>query len=609
MEIKPIKKLQGGGMPAFVSYLNVPTPAPAAPYSQPQQISETQNQGVGLLDNNMLKALYETGLLSDTEQLLSKIDMFISSENNPFDKGSTIVKYKMLIHELAKLREGKRQLEDAVKVAINNDALEEMAITTDNKYYVLDENGKVSIKQTLSENDRVLTNNELADLRANSLPNANNISTVIANGTSMSAISKQILDIVSKLGEDSKSREFFKTKKGQAVKEGIDLLLQEGVDGIYKIKQESKDQYKKAETALQYIYNMLPKNAIALLRGKAALAGQDPNKGAIELVSQLVLSGLDTTDNVTVSYEKQASEAASGASASKAPTTDVTAFMLYQTGQGGSPFKLQINPGQQYAIEVPAIQYNQLMDSESKTVKDSSLQNIIQNTGLGAITETANGIYVGNQKIDKYDYDKIYTSTNQFSRAWLPAVQEPDGSVRPDLTLVEEYSNLMKKVKDLGSHATTAQIESLIAQTPLIQYYDRIEDGVIIWDSTKFKPFFMLNVLASGEDGLFGKKGVIDPETIGNWATRAKANGLDEDILKQRMIATLNLEPEGDIYEAVAFIPISDSTIQSMVVSGQLPTLSYGNPVALHDLRSLQAQEAQLRKEREFKSSSSTKLQ
>lgn len=49
------KLQQGGGMPAFVSYTNVPQPQVAAPYSSTSSSQGEPDGSVGLLDKNMVK--------------------------------------------------------------------------------------------------------------------------------------------------------------------------------------------------------------------------------------------------------------------------------------------------------------------------------------------------------------------------------------------------------------------------------------------------------------------------------------------------------------------------------------------------------------------------
>ena len=54
----------------------------------------------------------------------------------------------------------------------------------------------------------------------------------------------------------------------------------------------------------------MPTNAKALLRGKAALAGLDPNKGAYKLVADMVASGIDNTSEIGIDFDKAATTGA-----------------------------------------------------------------------------------------------------------------------------------------------------------------------------------------------------------------------------------------------------------------------------------------------------------
>ena len=94
------KLQQGGGIPPFVSYTNVPRPQPTAPYSTSDAKQATGGEsegGFGLLDKNMVKMLYEKGLPSDVEQFLDQFGLFSESiMSNPFEKTNGAAQYKAL---------------------------------------------------------------------------------------------------------------------------------------------------------------------------------------------------------------------------------------------------------------------------------------------------------------------------------------------------------------------------------------------------------------------------------------------------------------------------------------------------------------------------------
>lgn len=613
MEIRDkITKLQGGGgIPAFVSFTNVPQPQPTAPYVPAEESKKNDEGSTGIIDKNMMKALYETGLISDTTALAQKFDLFFQTQNNPFNKNSTVSQYKLLIPALAALREGKRQLLDAVAESKKNDAFGEIAISDDLRYYVLDKDGNPTLTKELKEGDHYLTYADLAELRANKYAGANNISTVIATGVSTNQVNKFIWDTISKIGSDSESREFLKNKKGRDIKDGIDQLLAEGQDGVYKIGQSKKDQDFKAKLALKWILSEMPAKYRALLKGKAGLLGMDPEEGAIQLVSNMVQAGTTSSISTDISYDKAATEGTSGSKDSK-KQMEISPIIAYQTGKLGSPFQMQINPGQSYSMVVDALQYGQPLDQSGKPIENGSLEQVLKSTGFGTFTNIGNGVYIGNQKIDPMNYSQVYVDTGQMARAWLPSVTEADGTVHPDYDLLDEYSQVQKDIRALGPRATVAQVEEIIYNSPLSEYLDHVkDDGTPIWNQSKFKPFLMLNTMASGDSHWFGggHDGVIDPDTLGSWGTKLSSiKGVDADMQKNKIQNTLGMKMEGDVYSTIAYIPISDSTTRAMMASGEYPIMTRENPVAINDYRLIEAQEERNRKMQSFQGASSNKI-
>lgn len=615
MEItNKIRKLQGGGgIPAFVSYTNVPQPQPTAPYVPADETKKTEDGGsTGIIDKNMMKALYETGLISDTTALAQKFDLFFQTQNNPFNKNSTISQYKLLIPALAELREGKRQLLDAVAESKKNDAFGEIAISDDLRYYILGEDGKPTLTKELKPGDRYLTYADLAELRANTYAGANNISTTIATGVSTNQINKFIWDTISKIGSDSESREFLKNKKGKDIKDGIDQLLAEGEDGVYKIGQSKKDQDFKAKLALKWILSEMPAKYKALLKGKAGLMGLDPEEGAIQLVANMVQAGTSSETSIDISYDKAATEGTNGSDKESKKQMEISPLLAYQTGKLGSPFQMEINPGQSYSMVVDALQYGQPLDQSGKPIENGSLEKVLKSTGFGTFTNIGNGIYIGNQKVDPMNFSQVYIDTGQMSRAWLPSVTEADGTVHPDYDLLDEYSEVQKEIRELGPRATVAQIEKIIYSSPLSQYLDHIsDDGTPIWNQSKFKPYLMMNAMASGDSHWFGDgyDGVINPNTIGNWGTKLSSiKGVDADMQKNRIQSALDIKMDGDIYSTIAYIPISDSTTRAMIASGEYPIMTRENPVAINDYRLIEAQQRRQNTNAQFAGASVNKL-
>ena len=113
-----IKKLAGGGLPAFVSYTNVEQALPAyagigsssasaesASSSSKSSSSKSGSSGdIGLLNKEMQKILMENGLPSDVQYFLSKTDVF-GSTIDPLDPHSQERIYTKLLSMLPEIKQ------------------------------------------------------------------------------------------------------------------------------------------------------------------------------------------------------------------------------------------------------------------------------------------------------------------------------------------------------------------------------------------------------------------------------------------------------------------------------------------------------------------------
>lgn len=472
--INKVKKLQGGGIPAFVGYTNVPQPMPSAPYTEgSNNVESTKDKAEGI-DKSLLQALYKEGLISDVDAVASEVSNLFANRNNPLDPNSTATAYRRTLQLMARLREGKEQWKMAIEESKKNGSYGEMAVSTDGRYYVMGEDGP-ELKSTLERGDRVLTNADLAELRANNVPFANNISTTIANGVSMESINKTIWELISKIGKDSTSKEFFRTKKGQDIKDGIDELLAAGEDGVYKITEKNTDQSRKAVTALNYLISVMPTNAKALLRGKAALAGLDPNKGAYKLVADMVASGIDNTSEIGIDFDKAATTGANTDSNGNKKTLSMKPIMSYYAGENGVESTYIVNPGQGYQMHTDAVIYGMPLDQKGDVVPQGSLQSLL-NSGIGGIVDTTS-ISLGNQRVDSSNLGQVLYDGTQLARAILPYTYDANGKIVPDFELMPEFIEAQKEIKERGNNITAVELSQILNTHNLGDYMYQIKMG------------------------------------------------------------------------------------------------------------------------------------
>ena len=604
--INKIQKLQGGGIPAFVSYTNVPQPQPTAPYVEGAMSSnaEADKNTIGGIDKSLITALYKEGLISDTDAVAEEIGNLFANQNNPFNPNQTATAYRRTLQLMARLREGKEQLKNAISESQKNGSFGEMAITTDGRYYVMGEDG-ITTKSTLEQGDRVLTNADLADLRANKLPYANNISTVISNGISMDSINKTVWDLIGKIGKDSTSKEFFKTKKGKDIKEGIDELLAAGQDGVYKITESNTDQSKKAMVALSYLLSTMPNNAKALLRGKAALSGLDPTKGAYELLAGMISSGIDSDYSIKVDYDKNATEGASESGSKSSKTMQIKPIMSYYMGENGDAGKYILNPGQGYRMEADAVFWSTPMGQDGNLVAKGSLESLLM-SGIGGIVDN-NSIHLGNQKVDSSKFGQVLYDGTQLARAILPYTYDQNGSITPDFELMPKFVEAQKQIEALGATASVADVRKILTANDLDDYITQDANGNLTWGKSKFRPFLMTNVYASGEDPWFSKKkGAIDVDRAGEgYMTNIRSiPGTDPDDIENLFKGVLGMKPYDNIYKTVAYMPLRENAGLALNVAGENPTL----PADWGDMRILKGKAAKSAKEATFVTPSMSKV-
>lgn len=604
--INKIQKLQGGGIPAFVSYTNVPQPQPTAPYVEGAMSSnaEADKNTIGGIDKSLITALYKEGLISDTDAVAEEIGNLFSSQNNPFNPNQTATAYRRTLQLMARLREGKTQLKDAIAESQKNGSFGEMAITTDGRYYVMGEDG-ITTKATLEQGDRVLTNADLADLRANKLPYANNISTVIANGVSMDSINKTVWDLIGKIGKDSTSKEFFKTKKGKDIKEGIDELLAAGEDGVYKITEKNTDQSKKARVALTYLLSTMPNNAKALLRGKAALSGLDPTKGAYELLAGMISSGIDNTSEIGIDFDKAATTGANTDSNGNKKTLSMKPIMSYYAGENGVESTYIVNPGQGYQMHTDAVIYGMPLDQKGDVVPQGSLQSLL-NSGIGGIVDTTS-ISLGNQRVDSSNLGQVLYDGTQLARAILPYTYDANGKIVPDFELMPEFIEAQKEIKERGNNITAVELSQILNTHNLGDYMYQNKDGELIWNPSKFRPFLMTNVIAGGSDSwIGGKSGVIDVDKAGEgYMTNIRSMPeVDPDNIKNLFKGELGITPESELFRTVAYMPILESAGLALNVAGEDPTI----PADWGDMRILKGRAARAAKLDSFMTPSTSKI-
>ena len=580
MEIRDkIVKLAGGGAsPAIASYIQVPEPNITAPYSM---AGMEQGEEQSLLDDKQRALLYEKGLPSDVEQFLTMINglgnSVLGGRVNP---RQTSIQMSQINGTLNRIAFNKQEYDRVMKEVTSNGGLNEYAISSTGRLIVQDQEGQ--IKQLTPEEFKKdmdkympLTNSDLASLRSlnGSMAFNNGVLNVISNGIGMGKINELLWNTISKIGKTSIQTDKFMSKAQGRVSEGLQELLSEtSEDGVYKVGTKQVGQSDKARYALEYLYATSPENAKALLKTKAIAAGMDAKTGAYNLIATLVQSGLTDEISTTIDYDKTATNGANTDAQGNKKTYELGPLTMYQTGKGGQNSLFVLNPGSPYAIKSIGKVYFQPLGNDGNPIQAGTLENML-NKGIGSIGDT-DSIYVGNQKIDRVNADKVYFDGSNFGRVELPYVYDANGNIKPNFDILDNYSRAMQAIHALGNNATASNVEEIFREFELDNYLTTDEYGNLVFNPQYIRPFYTTNVLVSNEDDIIDDSSDVLAQ---NWFTNIKNMYKNYDAVKDKMEQAFAKEgvsySPDDVYAATAYIPVTESTAAAMIADKKGPTL------------------------------------
>ena len=313
MKIK-INKLQYGG--GF--YTATVNPVAAKPS---QQTATQQASGQSILSDKMLEKLTENGMPSDVEMFYKQMQQF---QSNDFSLGVDKSSFYELQSLANRIIQNNKYMDEAVKRAETNGAIDDYAIDQTGFIYTADQKGqikKIAFSDFDPSKNRALSINELIQYRRFSPDMAYDVDSVntIGNSVGIDKINSYIIDIINKVGTAStKSQAFVELSSllGKAAKEpssaqkqaleGLsDVLNKQGLDLFVKVTTEQKTANMKE--ALSYIYQMLPRNMQAVLEGTYLASGNKKLSGTnytYEIIKQALLTFTDQEYNQTFADPK-----------------------------------------------------------------------------------------------------------------------------------------------------------------------------------------------------------------------------------------------------------------------------------------------------------------
>ena len=479
---------QGGATPPFVAYQPVIVSDKRTTATQEEALAAkaTKESESGKLSSKDLYTMLKEklkGLPNDVNIAMNQLQYLEQLISMDFDGSFTQnieSKYLSTLQTMNQLSFSREQYDKALDNVKSNGGLNEAAIDQYGQVYMT--NGKdyklMSPEKAKQSGWKQMTNQDLLYLRANdpSLSGKDEILNVVNNGIGISQVTKMIQDSIGNLGTNSNSETAYATTQQGQLIQGLNDFIKAAqetgqydasIEDLYKAQIINKTQAQQAQQAIAYIYKTLPQNAKSLLKTRTE-GGTD--KEALNLISTLVLSKTSEDRSFTVDLEggptkKSMSKDANAGSKDDTELKTSLPLQVMQDMGGADIAPVTIDKGDGVQMSVYGSFFSAINDKKGEPIVNTSLQNMLAQSGLQDIVKNVRSITFGDQKLTPEQLSKITYNNTGIVRADLPVNE--DGTVK--LSVLDDFNAAMNEIKGLGN-ASREQVEAIKAKYHLDQY-------------------------------------------------------------------------------------------------------------------------------------------
>ena len=479
---------QGGATPPFVAYQPVIVSDKRTTATQEEALAAkaTKKSESGKLSSKDLYTMLKEklkGLPNDVNIAMNQLQYLEQLTLMDFDGSFTQnieSKYLSTLQTMNQLSFSREQYDKALDNVKSNGGLNEAAIDQYGQVYMT--NGKdyklMSPEKAKQSGWKQMTNQDLLYLRANdpSLSGKDEILNVVNNGIGISQVTKMIQDSIGNLGTNSNSETAYATTQQGQLIQGLNDFIKAAqetgqydasIEDLYKAQIINKTQAQQAQQAIAYIYKTLPQNAKSLLKTRTE-GGTD--KEALNLISTLVLSKTSEDRSFTVDLEggptkKSMSKDANAGSKDDTELKTSLPLQVMQDMGGADIAPVTIDKGDGVQMSVYGSFFSAINNKKGEPIVNTSLQNMLAQSGLQDIVKNVRSITFGDQKLTPEQLSKITYNNTGIVRADLPVNE--DGTVK--LSVLDDFNAAMNEIKGLGN-ASKEQVEAIKAKYHLDQY-------------------------------------------------------------------------------------------------------------------------------------------
>lgn len=507
---------QGGATPPFVAYQPVIVSDKRTTATQEEALAAkaTKESESGKLSSKDLYTMLKEklkGLPNDVNIAMNQLQQLEQLTSMDFDGSFTQnieSKYLSTLQTMNQLSFSREQYDKALDNVKSNGGLNEAAINQYGQVYMT--NGKdyklMSPEKAKQSGWKQMTNQDLLYLRANdpSLSGKDEILNVVNNGIGISQVTKMIQDSIGNLGTNSNSETAYATTQQGQLIQGLNDFIKAAqetgqydasIEDLYKAQIINKTQAQQAQQAIAYIYKTLPQNAKSLLKTRTE-GGTD--KEALNLISTLVLSKTSEDRSFTVDLEggptkKSMSKDANAGSKDDTELKTSLPLQVMQDMGGADIAPVTIDKGDGVQMSVYGSFFSAINDKKGEPIVNTSLQNMLAQSGLQDIVKNVRSITFGDQKLTPEQLSKITYNNTGIVRADLPVNE--DGTVK--LSVLDDFNAAMNEIKGLGN-ASREQVEAIKAKYHLDQYLK--DDGTP--DPKHTAPFMLTEGYTTEKNGI-----------------------------------------------------------------------------------------------------------
>lgn len=472
----------GGVTPDWTTYMNAdykyePSTALAAKEEAAGAATEKKaDKDDGLTFKDFAKLIQEVdGLPNDKRKMLESVkELFAyTGVDGGINQAHAQQVYLSILSQIGSATQSKEAYEKAAEKAEKAGGMYEAVISDTGHILVMDSEGNqawATPEEYAKNRDklRAVTNNDVLVARAESDGFAfrDNTLAYVSNAIGIKEVSNLIEERAKDLGSTSTSQEGYVSTDGTNV--GIQFL-QEAIikakkmqqenpesipggltelmtlQGLYKAKIITKDNYTQIASALNYIWNTLPQNAKTLIKTRCQ---NGTDKEAVQIVSQLLMGRLTQDYDIEADLQDDVDiDVASSKSKAKSKTTKDselknTMLMLFETGN--VPMSKQIF----FAGTSDAFQANvytaAITEGGDKKTGDSSLQHLTE-TDLGPLIDFSS-VWMGDQRITNLSY--ACTTEGKVSAVYLPSEIDPTtNAVKPQIAFISKIEGVKESLR------------------------------------------------------------------------------------------------------------------------------------------------------------------